>query len=342
MQDIKIGYVHQSLWHSILVCLVLLCPFLATADQHATQSDIQEIAEGQNQSLPQVTRQDIRDIRTTLIEQHETLTTLSTKSTVILGVLLFVILIFLIWMFFQYRILASELDNVKHRIAVFTRTNNELKDSLLDIHNRMRRLEKNFDSDILSQKLIDVSENNTQKVIDLVKSIIDRITNDSSLTSQEVLESSKQETNHTSERILPPAIVELCNRYDAGIQDRKKQGDFLQLYNKHYKIYVENAMDRRVKQQTKPIFKTHPASGNFLGCYVEKEKLYAVVPAYQLRIEHTILHYGAFVDVFECLELDSERCYEVVKIIEPAIFEPDDAKEIWTLRSKGSLELKEV
>ena len=341
MQDIKIGPVHQSLWHGILVCLVVLCLFLASAEQDDTQSETQETPRVQNQNPLQVIHRDIRGINTRLNEQQEMLTNHFTRSMVIFGILLFVILLSFTWLFFRYRSLVSELDDIKKWIGTFSNVNSGLKRDLSDISNRIQKLAKTSDM----EKLASENQNSTREILNLLKPIVDKTTNETSSPSQEKLGASEQIAKGTSDLKLTPSIANLCDRYNAGIQDQNKRNDFLQWYHNPYKIYVENATDRRVKQQIDPVFKTHHAAGNFLGCYVEEEKLYAVVPAYQLRIVHAILHYGAFVDVFECREHefdDSDSCYEVLKIIKPAIFEPDDAKETWTLQSKGILELKEV
>ena len=342
MQDIKIGYVHQSLWYSILVCLAVVCPFLASAEQHDTQSEPQGTPQAQNQNLPQITQQDIRAINARLIEQQEMFMNHFARYIVIFGILLFIILLSFTWLFFQYRNLASQLNDIKDQVGKFLNVNSSLERGLLDISNHIQKLAKISDV----EKLATENRDSTQEILNLFKPIVDKATNEASSPSEEKLETPQQIAEDTSDLKLTPTIAELCDRYNAGVQDKKKQNDFLQRYHSPYKIYVENATDRRVKQQIDPVFKTHHAAGNFLGCYVEveEEKLYAVVPAYQLRIVHAILHYGAFVDVFECHEheFDDHSCYEVVKIIKPAIFEPDDAKETWTLRSKGILELKEV
>ena len=341
MRHTKTGYMHPNFWHGILVCLLVVCPLLALAEQHDTQSETQETPQAQSQSPPQVTRQDIRDINNSLIEQQEMLTNHATRSIVIFGILLFVILLSFTWLFFQYRSFASQLNDIKNQVGKFLNVNSSLKRDLSDISNRIQKLAKTSDMEKLATK----SQDSTQEILKLLKLVVDETIIKVSSPSQEKLEASEQVAEDTSDLKLTPAIAELCDRYNAGIQEKKKQNDFLQRYHSPYKIYVENATDRRVKQQIDPIFKTHHAAGDFLGCYVEEEKSYAVVPAYQLRIVHEILHYGAFVDVFECHEHefdDPDGCYEVVKIIKPAIFEPDDAKETWTLQSKGILELKEV
>ena len=260
---------------------------------------------------------------------------------VILGILLFAILSVLIWLFFQYRSLASQLNDIKNQVGKFLNVNSSLRADLSDISSRIQKLAKTSDM----EKLATENQDSTQEILKLLKLVVDETIIKVSSPSQEKLEASEQVAEDTSDLKLTPAIAELCDRYNAGIQDKKKQNDFLQRYHSPYKIYVENATDRRVNPQIDAVFKTHHAAGNFLGCHVEKEKLYAVIPDYQLRIVHAILHYGAFVDVFECHEHefdDPNGCYEVVKIIKPAIFEPDDAKETWTLQSKGILELKEV
>ena len=341
MRHTKTGYIHPNFWHGILVCFVVVCSFLASAEEHNTQSETQETPQAQNQNLPQVTRQDIRDINTRLIEQQEMLTNHFTRSIVILGILLFVILISVIWAFFRYRNLVDELDSLKHQIGRIEISSSSLKRDLSDIGNRIQKLAKTSDVEKLSTE----NQDGTQEILKLLKLVIDKAIVEGSSLSQEKLESSEQIAEDTSDLKLTPAIADLCDRYNAGIQDKNKRNDFLQRYHNSYKIYVENATDRRVKQQIDPVFKTHHAAGNFLGCYVEEERLYALVPAYQLRIEYNILHYGAFVDVFECYEHefdDPNSCYEVVRIIKPAIFEPDDGKETWKLESKGILELKEV
>ncbi len=352
MRHTKSGYMHTSVWLGILVCLVVVCTFLASAEEHDMQSETQETTERQNQSPSQVTQQDILHIitplirdqktlttyTTTLIETQETLKTHTTIYMVILGILLFAILLAFTWLFLRYRSLASELDDINRGwIENLSDTNN----SLAHINNRIQKLVKTSDM----EKLVIENQDSIQEILKLLKLTVDKVAIETSAPSKEKMESSELIAEGSSDLKLTPAIADLCDRYNAGIQDKNKRNDFLQRYHNSYKIHVENATDRRVKQQTDPIFKTHHAAGNFLGCYVEEGKPYAVVPAYQLRIVHAILHYGAFVDVFECHEHefdDPNGCYEVVRIIKPAMFEPDDAKEIWTLDTKGILELKEV
>ena len=355
MRHAKTGYMHPSFWHGILVCLVVVCPFLASAEEHDMQSEPQEKTDRQNQSPLQMIRKDIDGAIapliqtqkklttniTTLIETQETLKTRTTIYMVTLGILLFATLSAFTWLFLRYRHLDSQLNDIRKWIGMFSNVNSSFKRDLSDISNRIQNLAKTSDV----EKLAIENQDSIQEILKLLKPTVDEAVIETSSPSQEKLESSEQIEVNTRDHKLTPAIADLCDRYNAGIQDKNKQSVFLQRYHNSYKIYVENATDRRVKQQTDPIFTTHHAAGNFLGCYIEEQKIYAIVPAYQLRIVHAILHYGAFIDVFECHEYefdDPDSCYEVVRIIEPAIFEPDDLKETWTLKTKGKLELKEV
>lgn len=346
MLDIKIRYVHQNFWCGILVCLIVVCPFLAPAEEHDMQSEPQQTTDKQNQSPPQMTRQGIQEIiaplirgqktletyTLTVIESQETLKAHTTRYTVILGILLVVILSAFTWLFLRYRHLNSQVNDIRERIGTFSNANSSLRQDLPDIRNRIQKLE------IQNQK-------STQEILNLLKPMADKSTNEVPSPSHKKFEPSEQIIADTSAPELTPAFTELCERYNAGIQDKSKRNDFLQHYHNSYKIHVENASDRRINPQTGPIFKTHHAAGNFWGCHIEEEKLYLVVPAYQLGIVHAILRQGAFVDVFECGEQefdDPDGCYKVVRVIKPAIFEPDDAKETWTLKEKGRLELQTV
>lgn len=339
MEHTKTCYTHRNFCYGMVVFLVVVCPFFSGADQHDTGSEFQETSHGQNQNQAPLTRQDLRDV---LSELQETFVTQSTMFLAILGFLLLTILIFHVWMFFRYKTLAYELDNIKHRIEIAGNINSSLKQDVLDIGNRIQRLAKTFDSEVLYQQLAAKNESNTQEVLNLLRSTMDILQNEVLLRLQESVESSQQHENGIGESRLPPAIVEFCNRYNAGIQDTQNQTDFLQHYQENYRICVENPMERRLNRQIAPIFKTDLAAGRFLVCYIEDEKLYAVVPVYGLKLGRAILHPGAFVDVFKCPDFDPQNYYKVIKITQPAVFEPDDEKETWTLKKRGTVELQEI
>ena len=340
MEHTKTCYTHRNFCYGMVVFLVVVCPFFSVADQHDTGSEFQETSHGQNQNPAPLTQQDLRDV---LSEQQETFVAQHTVFLIILGFLLLVILIFLLWMFFQYRALAYELDNVKHRIEISANVNSSLKQDVLDVGNRIQRFAKTFDSDVLYQKLAAENENNTQKVLNLIKPIIDRFPNGSSTIPPETTESSEQHRSRTGEGMLSQAVVDFCACYNAAIKDRQEWTNFIEHYEQNYKIDVVNAEERYLNLQVDidPIFKTNSA-GCFLACYIEAEKLYAVVPVYDLVVERSTYTPGAFGEVFKCSHFDDRRNYQITELFQPAIFEPDNAKETWTIKKRGMLELRET
>ena len=341
MRYTQTSYIRRNFCYGILVFVIVVCPFFSAADQHDTQSELQETSHEQNQNSSPLTQQYLRDITNMLSEQQETFVHQSTVFLAILGFLLLAIVIFLIWMFFQYRDLAYELDDVKRRIEIVSKVNSSLKQDLLDVSNRIQRLAKTFDSEVLYQKLAAGNENNTQKVLNLLRPIIGILQNEVSVRTQETAESSQQDESGTRERMLPQAIVEFCNHYNAGVKEQQRRTNFLEYYEQNYVIDVVNAEERRLNSQVDPIFRTDRA-GYFLACYLEEKRLYAVVPVYDLVVERSTYIPGAFGEVFKCSNFDSGRNYRILKIIQPAVFEPDDAKETWILKKRGSLELRET
>lgn len=343
MYNIKTHHINRYFAYVMLVFVVVFLPFLGRADHHDIQSDksnVQQSSDVQNQNPAPLTRQEFRDV---LSEQQEWYVTQPSWFMYILGFLFLLTLTFLIWTFFKYRIFARKLDDVRYQIDNIAKETINLKQTLVSVNNRIQTQMKSLDLEEFYRKISAEYENNiSKKIVDLLKPIIVNHQNHVSFRSYETMESSQQNESGITEEGLPPAIIEFCNQYNAGIRDINKQDSFLVHYQEHYKIYVENSMDRRVNQQIDPVFKTDSAAGNFLACYIEMEKSYAVVPVYRLRLEYAILHHGAFIDVFNCPDLDQNACYEVVKIIQPAIFEPDDAKETWKLKEKGILELQET
>ena len=294
MQNTKTCYIHKRFCYSILTFLMIVCPVLAMADQHNT-AELQVPAHRQ----------------------------------FILGFLLLAILIFLVWMFFQYRKIACELDNIRQ--------------NLLDVNKSIQELTKDFDSEVLYQKLAAENQNNTQQVLDFLKPITNVCQNETLFTPLKTTESSQIPESDTGKEMLSQAVVEFCECYNTGIKDRQAWANFIENYEQNYKIDVVNAEERYLNPQEDidPIFKTN-SPGCYLVCYIEAEKLYVVVPVYDLVVERSTYTPGAFGEVFKCSHFDDRRNYQIMELIEPAIFEPDDPKETWTLQSKGILELKEV
>ena len=308
MQNTKTRYIHKRFCYSILTFLMIVCPVLAMADQHNT-AELQVPAHRQ----------------------------------IILGFLLLAILIFLVWMFFQYRKIAYELDNVKHKVEISMQVNNNIRQDLLNVNKSIQELTKDFDSEILYEKLAAENQNNTQQVIDLLKPITNVLQNETPFTPLKTTESSQMPESDTGKEMLSQAVVEFCECYNTGIKDRQAWANFIENYEQNYKIDVVNAEERYLNPQEDidPIFKTN-SPGCYLACYIAAEKLYAVVPVYDLVVERSTYTPGAFGEVFKCSHFDDHRNYQIMELIEPAIFEPNDAKETWVLQSKGILELKEV
>lgn len=306
MRNTKTHYIHKRFCYGILTFLMIVYPVLAMADQHNTGSELQ---------VP-VHRQ------------------------IILGFLLLAILIFLVWLFFQYRKIAYELDNVKHKVEISIQVNNNLRQDVLNVNKCIQELTKDFDSEISYQKFAAENENNTQKILNLIKPIVDRLPIESLTIPPEIAESSEQYKSRLGKEMLSQAIVEFCECYNTGIKDRQTWVHFIKRYEKNCKIDVLNAEERYLNPQKDiaPIFKTNSA-GCYLACYIEAEKLYAVVPVYDLVVERSTYTPGAFGEVFKCSHFDAQSNYRISELIKPAIFEPDDSKETWTLKEKGILEL---
>lgn len=309
MQNTRTGYIHKRFCYGILTLLMIAYPVLAMADQHNTGSELQ-------------------------VPVHKQF---------ILVFLLLAILIFLVWMFFQYRKIAYELDNIKHKAEISIQVNNNLRQDVLNVNKRIQELTKDFDSEILYQKFAAENKNNTQKILNLIKPIIDRLPIESLTIPPEISESSEQYKSRLGKEMLSQAIVEFCECYNMEIKDRQTWANFIKRYEQNCKIDVVNAEERYLNPQKDiaPIFKTNSA-GCYLACYIEAEKLYAVVPVYDLVVERSIYTPGAFGKVFKCSHFDDQRKYQITTLIQPAIFEPDDKKETWTLKKEGILELQET
>ena len=309
MQNTKTRYIHKRFCYSILTFLMIVCPVLAIADQHDTGSELQ----------------------------------VPTHRQIIFGFLLLAILILLVWMFFQYRKIAYGLDNVKHKLETSIQVNNNIKQDLLNVNKSIQELTKDFDSEVLYQKLAAENQNNIQQVLDLLKPITNVLQSETPFTPLKTTESSQIPESDTGKEMLSQAIVEFCECYNIGIKDRQAWANFIENYEQNYKIDVVNAEELFLNPQEDidPIFNTNSA-GCYLACYIEAGKLYAVVPVYGLVVERSIYTPGAFGEVFKCSHFDDHRKYQITKLIQPAIFEPDDKKEAWTLKESGILELQET
>ena len=98
-----------------------------------------------------------------------------------------------------------------------------------------------------------------------------------------------------------------------------------------------NALARMQNQNESASFENAP-NGKYLAFYIQEENSYAVAPIFDTILDHRSYGPGAFGEVFECGDFNPQYRY-TAKLIQPAIFEPDSAKEKWELKKQGKLEL---
>ena len=134
---------------------------------------------------------------------------------------------------------------------------------------------------------------------------------------------------------ISPVLAEFCEIYNTN-QQKALQSH----YKTHFRFGVVNALDRIQKQDEPASFQNVP-NGKYLAFHIQEEDIYAVVPIYDLILDHRSYGPGGFGEVFDCPDFDSKNRYRV-KVVQPAIFEPDYAKENWTLMDKGKLALIEI
>lgn len=134
---------------------------------------------------------------------------------------------------------------------------------------------------------------------------------------------------------MSPILNEFCELYN-GNQQKHLQTRFQQ----YYRVSVVNAMDRMQKQDEPALFE-NASNGKYWAFHIQEENRYAVVPIYDMILDHRSYGPGAFGEVFDCPDFEPQNRYRV-KVIQPAFFEPDRVKEKWTLLDKGKLALTEI
>jgi len=278
-----------------------------------------------------------------MADQHDTgvqLEVFPYRQTV-LGFLLLAILLCLVAMIWLYKKIADKLDIVKNKVDRDIQDNLRLRQDLSNVNKCVQIFTKNFEPEILYQKL-DENESNTQEILNLIRQITGIAPSRNVTIPTETTETSEPNRSRIDEEMLPQSIINFCTDYNAAIKDtkdRQKWKRFLEHYNQNDKIDVANA-DARVRNpqaDIDPIFKTNSA-GSYLACYIEAEKSYAVVPFYGFVVDRSTYIPGAFGEVFKCFQFDEGCRYQITKLIQPAIFKPDDAMDTWTLKKKGELE----
>ena len=360
MRYTKLSSLYHIFCYVTMAIVLIVCPFFTIAEQNDTESDTQETSKAQNNNQSQNdTESDTQetpkaqnnnqvplpnqDITSLLDEQHRKFADQTTVIMVVFVPLLMILLFFLIWIFFRYRTLAQRLDDLRYRIENLAKVNSNLMQDLSAVNRRVQPSVDTFDPDDLYQALTLDIQKNTQKILNQIKTITANSTISSATVHTDKIETSETNKTTIEEQEISQEIIEFCDSYNSGIKDRQKWTNFIGKYKQNFKIDVVNAEERFLnpKVDIDPIFKTNSA-GCFLACYIDVEKLYAIVPIYDLVVERSTYTPGAFGEVFKCSHFDDRRNYQVMELIQPAIFEPDDAKETWTLKKIGMLELQEI
>ena len=333
--------IHKIFCCGILAFVMIVCSFFALADQHDSVSSDQHdsVSSDQHDSVSSDQHDSVSS------DQHDIVFGLRVifYTQIFLGILLLAILTFLLRIFFQFKQIPDELDNVKYKIDSSIQGNHDLKVDLLNVNKHVHTLTKEFEPEILYNKLAAENKENTQKIFNSIESIIDSLSNGSLTIPIEATEASEENRIRSDKEMPSQSILEFRDSYNAGIKDRQAWGHFLDIYRENCKIDVVNAEERYRNPQAdiNPIFKNNSA-GFYLVCYIEAVRLYAVVPVYGLVVEPSTYTAGALGEVFKCSNFDNHRNYQIMELIVPAIFEPDDKKETWTLKDEGILELQET
>ena len=340
MRYIKTNSIYHKFCCGIMVFVLIVCPFLTSKAQDNAEPDTQDTLKDQNNNQVPSSNQDILIL---LNEQDRKFADQTTIIMVVFVPLLIILVIFLIWIFSRYRTLAQKLNDIRYRIDGIAEANSDLKQDLSDVNRRMQPTANTFDPDEFYQALTHESQKNTQKILNQIRTLIPNSTISSGTVLTEKKETSETHETTIVEEQYSQEIVEFCACYNTAIIDRQQWSNFVSKYKQHFKIDVVNAEERFLnpKVDIDPVFKTNSA-GCFLACYIEVEKIYAIVPIYDLVVESSTYFPGAFGEVFKCSQFDDRSNYRISELIQPAIFEPDDAKETWELKEKGILELQET
>ena len=248
-------------------------------------------------------------------------------ATVLIGLLLIVL-----WHYFERQPTARKTDSIKKDLKVCSNAIADIRHQTIKNSAKLQELEDEAKSIQASVKRIEQGMASVRGVVDEILSQLE------TFKSQTLL--SQAPTESQSEPIEPisPILKKLCNDYNIGIANRSQREELRKNYEKHYRVGVINASERRLNPEQPPALNSD-TSGNYLAFYIEAEDLYAVVPLYGLTLQESIYGPGAFGEVFECPDFNPQLRYRDIKVLHPAILEPDSALEQWTLKEKGKLDL---
>lgn len=248
-------------------------------------------------------------------------------AAVLLGLLLVAL-----WFYFERQPSARKTDSIRIDLKACLDEIANLRHQTLANSDKLRVLHDEVKSIQVSAVGIEQALANVRSAVDEVLSQVE------SYKPQEPLPHGGTESPSESVELMPPAVKEFCDRYNVGVADRSRREDLRRNYEKHYRIGVANASERLLNSEQLPSFNTD-TSGDFLAFYIEAEDLHAVVPLYGLVIQESIYGPGGFGEVFDCPDFDAGRRYRDIKVLHPAILEPDVNREQWTLKKKGKLDL---
>lgn len=122
-----------------------------------------------------------------------------------------------------------------------------------------------------------------------------------------------------------------CRLYNAGVEDSNKRDEFTQRY-RPMRIGVGGDSSTDLDFQKSPY-------GDYYAAAIEGETRYAVVPIFDEKNQRSSYEAGVMGQIFECSNYNPQLRYRRVKVAKPAFFEPDPAKQRWTLKEKGVLDL---
>lgn len=131
---------------------------------------------------------------------------------------------------------------------------------------------------------------------------------------------------------------EICRLYNEAVDDPALRSAFRDRYRPQ-RIGTVNAMQRRRNPSIPPEFQT-TNDGDYFAVVeaLQGQRGYVVVPKFDLTFQDANYGPGAMGMVFDCPGYDAGLSYRNVKVVQPAIFEPD-ANAGWRLVRKGALNL---
>ena len=252
------------------------------------------------------------------------------ENFVFIAAALLGLLFIVLWHYFERQPSARKTDGIKIDLKACLEAVADIRHQTLTNSVKLQELEN-------ETKSIQASVEHVEQGMASVRGVVDEVL---SQAKECKAEAPQPQTERPSEPMesMPPAVREFRDLYNVGVEDSSLREELRQNYEKHYRIGVANASERRLNLEQPPILNTD-TSGNFLAFYIETEDLHAVVPLYGLVIQESIHGPGAFGEVFECPDFDAGRRYREIKVMRPAIFEPDVNREQWTIKERGKLDL---